>query len=150
MRRSAAAFAFSAFVLAFVCSALVDNALDAMAGGPGTVRVEAAIAAGEFVLTVSDDGPGIDEAIAPRIFEPFFSTRDSKAHSGLGLAAARGVARSLGGDIAYEHPVQGGCRFIARDWDTKLPPDEAAARVKAPIGWPDLATGASAARGHAQ
>jgi signal transduction histidine kinase len=105
-------FAPAAFDL--VCSALVDNALDAMAGGPGTVRVDAAIVAGEFVLTVSDDGPGIDEAIAPRIFEPFFSTRDSKAHSGLGLAAARGVARSLGGDIAYEHPPQGGCRFIAR------------------------------------
>jgi NAD(P)-dependent dehydrogenase (short-subunit alcohol dehydrogenase family) len=42
-----------------------------------------------------------------------------------------------------------GCRFIARDWDTRLPPDEAAARLKAPIGWPDLAVGASAARGQA-
>jgi NAD(P)-dependent dehydrogenase (short-subunit alcohol dehydrogenase family) len=42
-----------------------------------------------------------------------------------------------------------GCRFIARDWDSKLPPAEAAARVRAPIGWPDLAQGASAARGHA-
>jgi NAD(P)-dependent dehydrogenase (short-subunit alcohol dehydrogenase family) len=42
-----------------------------------------------------------------------------------------------------------GCRFIARDWDTGMPPGDAAARVKAPIGWPDLATGASAARGHA-
>jgi NAD(P)-dependent dehydrogenase (short-subunit alcohol dehydrogenase family) len=42
-----------------------------------------------------------------------------------------------------------GCRFIARDWDTKLPPGEAAARVRAPIGWPTLAEGASAARGHA-
>jgi NAD(P)-dependent dehydrogenase (short-subunit alcohol dehydrogenase family) len=42
-----------------------------------------------------------------------------------------------------------GCRFIARDWDTKLPQAEAAARVRAPIGWPDLAQRASSARGHA-
>jgi 3-oxoacyl-[acyl-carrier protein] reductase len=42
-----------------------------------------------------------------------------------------------------------GSRFIARDWDTKLPPVEAAAGVRAPIGWPGLAQGASAARGHA-
>jgi NAD(P)-dependent dehydrogenase (short-subunit alcohol dehydrogenase family) len=42
-----------------------------------------------------------------------------------------------------------GCRFIARDWDAKLPPAEAAARVQAPIAWPDLAKGATAARGHA-
>ena len=42
-----------------------------------------------------------------------------------------------------------GCRFIARDWDTRLPPAEAAARARAPIGWPDLAQRASSARGHA-
>jgi NAD(P)-dependent dehydrogenase (short-subunit alcohol dehydrogenase family) len=40
-------------------------------------------------------------------------------------------------------------RFIARDWDIKLPPSEAAARVRAPAAWPDLAQAASAARGHA-
>jgi NAD(P)-dependent dehydrogenase (short-subunit alcohol dehydrogenase family) len=42
-----------------------------------------------------------------------------------------------------------GCRFIARDWDTSLPPAEAAARVRTPAAWPELAQGASAARGHA-
>jgi len=41
-----------------------------------------------------------------------------------------------------------GCRFIARDWDTSLPPAEAAARVRAPAAWPDLARGATAARGY--
>ena len=42
-----------------------------------------------------------------------------------------------------------GSRFIARDWDTSLPPAEAAARVRAPIGWPDLAKAAAGARGAA-
>ena len=41
------------------------------------------------------------------------------------------------------------CRFIARDWDRSLPPAEAAARVRQPAAWPNLAQGASAARGHA-
>jgi NAD(P)-dependent dehydrogenase (short-subunit alcohol dehydrogenase family) len=40
-----------------------------------------------------------------------------------------------------------GSRFIARDWDTKLPPAEAAARIRAPVAWPDLAQSATAARG---
>ena len=41
-----------------------------------------------------------------------------------------------------------GCRFIARDWDTSLPPAEAAARVRTSVGWPDLAKGATAGRGY--
>jgi NAD(P)-dependent dehydrogenase (short-subunit alcohol dehydrogenase family) len=41
------------------------------------------------------------------------------------------------------------CRFIARDWDTSLPPAKAAARARMPAAWPELAQGASAARGHA-
>ena len=42
-----------------------------------------------------------------------------------------------------------GSRFIARDWDTSLPPGEAAARIRSPIGWPDLAKAAEGARGAA-
>jgi NAD(P)-dependent dehydrogenase (short-subunit alcohol dehydrogenase family) len=42
-----------------------------------------------------------------------------------------------------------GSRFIARDWDQRLAPAEAAARVRTAVGWPDLAKSASAARGHA-
>jgi NAD(P)-dependent dehydrogenase (short-subunit alcohol dehydrogenase family) len=41
-----------------------------------------------------------------------------------------------------------GCRFIARDWDVTLPAAEAAARVRAHAGWPDLAKSATAARGY--
>jgi len=40
-----------------------------------------------------------------------------------------------------------GSRFIARDWDASLPPDEAAQRVRSPAGWPTLAEGAQATRG---
>jgi hypothetical protein len=40
-----------------------------------------------------------------------------------------------------------GSRFVARDWDSKLPPNEAAAKVYAPAAWPTLADGAQATRG---
>jgi NAD(P)-dependent dehydrogenase (short-subunit alcohol dehydrogenase family) len=39
-------------------------------------------------------------------------------------------------------------RFIARDWDRKLPPAEAAARARTPAAWPALAQEAATARGH--
>lgn len=39
-----------------------------------------------------------------------------------------------------------GFRFIARDWDTGLPPDDAAAKVKAPVAWPSLAALAESQR----
>ena len=100
--------------LELVGSVLVDNALDAVEGRGGRVRIKATAGDGAFTLSVADDGPGIAEAVAGRIFEPFFSTRDSNTRSGLGLAAARGVARGLGGDIAYEHRPGGGCLFTAR------------------------------------
>jgi hypothetical protein len=40
-----------------------------------------------------------------------------------------------------------GSRFVARDWDSGLPPAEAAARVRAPAAWPTLAEGAQSTRG---
>jgi 3-oxoacyl-[acyl-carrier protein] reductase len=40
-----------------------------------------------------------------------------------------------------------GFRFVAREWDTSLPPSEAAARVRAPAAWPSLAAGAQQTRG---
>jgi len=40
-----------------------------------------------------------------------------------------------------------GCRFIARDWDARLPAAQAADKCRAPAGWPDLAAAAQKARG---
>ncbi|HEY4774549.1 MAG TPA: SDR family oxidoreductase [Xanthobacteraceae bacterium] len=40
-----------------------------------------------------------------------------------------------------------GCRFVARDWDARVPPAEAAAKCRAPAAWPGLARAAEAARG---
>ena len=51
-----------------------------------------------LVITVEDTGPGIPDAIRDKIFNPFFTTNDSK-HHGLGLAEALGIIESLNGGI---------------------------------------------------
>ena len=51
----------------------------------------------EVRVVVSDDGPGIPAQVRPRLFDPFFSTK--QGGSGIGLTLARQSARELGGDI---------------------------------------------------
>ncbi len=42
------------------------------------------------VLQISDSGSGIDESIIPKVFEPYFTTKDALNHSGMGLSIAFG------------------------------------------------------------
>ncbi len=68
----------------------------------------------EAILIVSDDGPGIDESIRGRVFEPFYTTRLEGGGSGLGLAVVHGVIGDHGGRIEIESPDSGGTRFRIR------------------------------------
>jgi two-component system, sensor histidine kinase FlrB len=65
-----------------------------------------------IVLTVSDDGPGIDAALQGRLFEPFFTTRPEG--TGLGLAIARGVIQSMGGSVHLNSVASSGSEFFIR------------------------------------
>ena len=101
---------------------LVVNARDAMPTG-GAIGIETSareigdvqadhlgIEPGPYVvLTVSDDGHGMDAATRARIFEPFFTTR--KQGTGLGLSTVYGVIRQSGGLIAVESQPGGGTVF---------------------------------------
>ncbi len=54
------------------------------------------------VITVTDNGSGMTDEVKARLFEPFFTTRSSTQHSGLGLATSYGIARQSGGCISAE------------------------------------------------
>lgn len=85
---------------------LLLNALQAMDGQPEprdlAVRVDAAKAHGmgdaaEAVITVTDTGPGLPEALAGRLFTPFATTKASG--TGLGLVVARSITQDHGGTL---------------------------------------------------
>jgi K+-sensing histidine kinase KdpD len=60
-------------------------------------------------ITVADEGPGVPEALLPRLFDRF-ARGDDAGGSGLGLSIARSYARAHGGDILY-HPLERGACF---------------------------------------
>jgi len=54
------------------------------------------------VITVADTGPGIPGQDLPRIFEPFFSTKETGKGVGLGLAICHSIIEELGGSITVQ------------------------------------------------
>jgi signal transduction histidine kinase len=76
---------------------LIDNALTHTPEGTAVV-VTAARDNGAVRLGVADDGPGIAEDAAARVFEPFFTSDDAQG-SGLGLAIARELAERMRGSL---------------------------------------------------
>lgn len=58
---------------------------------PPRITLRTSHDAGMAVIEIEDNGPGIDEAIRPRIFEPFFSTKEVGVGTGLGLSVAYAI-----------------------------------------------------------
>jgi C4-dicarboxylate-specific signal transduction histidine kinase len=92
---------------------LLLNALDALPEEGGKIAVDITCDPEKrgLRLTVSDNGSGIDPAVLPSIFDPFFSTKDVNKGSGLGLAVIYGYMRELGGTIEARNRQTGGAVF---------------------------------------
>ena len=99
--------------VAQILDALLDNA--AKYAVPGTVRLSVATEAGAFVLRVGDDGPGIEDDLLDKVFEPFARAAgpsDRPAGSGVGLALVRRIAEYLGGRAVAERSATGGLEIV--------------------------------------
>jgi PAS domain S-box-containing protein len=77
---------------------VINNALDAMDGSEGVLRLSTRSEEGEVVIRVDDDGPGLEDV--ERIFEPHYTTKVKG--TGLGLAIARQIVAEHGGRIHAE------------------------------------------------
>ncbi len=91
--------------------ALLVNAVEAMQDG-GTIELRAADIGDSIELTVRDTGMGIPEEAQSRIFEPFYSSKESTDGAGLGLAVVYGIIQRHGGQIFVESEVGRGTTFI--------------------------------------
>ncbi len=94
---------------------LFINAADAMEGR-GRLDIKATFDSGrnQFVIKVSDSGPGIPENLREKIFEIFFTTKPAGKGTGLGLTITRNIIKLHGGDIVIECPPGGGTTFVIR------------------------------------
>jgi PAS domain S-box-containing protein len=80
----------------------LDNLLsNALLHGDPPIRVSAVHDSDRVFIRVSDQGPGVSEAVRPRLFQRFATGR-SKGGTGLGLFIVRELARAHGGDAQYE------------------------------------------------
>ena len=86
------------------------NARDAMPNG-GWLTVCTRVGDGEAVVEVADTGSGIAPNILPRIYDPFFTTKEMGKGIGLGLSVTYGVVREHHGVITCESEPERGTRF---------------------------------------
>ncbi len=96
-------------LLAPLLDELAANAEAALGAAGGELRIRAAVRAGALELEVADDGPGVPLERQEALFEPFGAFRTAPGHVGLGLPAAAGLARAMGGTLALCAVPRGAC-----------------------------------------
>jgi len=101
-----------------ILSNLLENAVrhGRSANGCAVIDIEAAATERDIALTVRDHGPGVDEALLPRLTEPFFRGESARTTpgSGLGLAIVRRSAERMGGTCELRNADGGGLAVTVR------------------------------------
>ena len=101
---------------------LVLNARDAMIerqrpdehdplGRPKILTIRSRVEGARVVVTVSDTGPGVPEALRTKIFEPFFTTKEVGEGTGLGLSISYGILKEHNATIEVESSYTQGASF---------------------------------------
>jgi two-component system NtrC family sensor kinase len=77
-----------------------------------TVRATTSGDGARVRIDVEDTGPGIAPSIRERLFEPFATTKEVGAGTGLGLAVCRGIVEAAEGEITLDESFTDGARFV--------------------------------------
>ena len=78
---------------------VLKNALDAVSdSGDGRIELRGRLELGKVVISICDNGPGIDAETLEQVFVPFFTTK--RDGSGIGLSLCRQIMTAHGGEIA--------------------------------------------------
>ncbi len=93
-----------------VLSNLLVNALDVLPDG-GRISVGAVADKGRVVLTIADNGPGLDKETAHRIFEPGFTSSGGEFR-GIGLAGSRQLLKCFDGRLDVGPDQEPGAQFL--------------------------------------
>lgn len=103
--------------IAQVAVNLMENAIRHTPAG-GSVHIETGLRDREAFLSVSDQGPGISDELAPRIFERFSRGDSARGResggTGLGLAIALAIAEAHSGSLTLDERGAQGSRFVLR------------------------------------
>lgn len=89
---------------------LVVNSIQAMPEG-GNIILQTKRNNGNVSIIVQDDGIGMSEKTLKRMYDPFFTTKDSQLNTGLGLSVVHGIISTLKGEIKVESNLGIGTRF---------------------------------------
>jgi two-component system NtrC family sensor kinase len=81
---------------------IINNAIDALEGKPGKITIATSTNKDSIKVTVSDTGKGIPPEYLPRMFMPFFTTKEVGKGTGLGLSVSYGIIKNLGGKIEVD------------------------------------------------
>ncbi len=96
---------------------LLQNSLDALKlksfppGEKPTIWIEGRIANGQSILSIRDNGTGIDPKHVDKIFDPFFTTKDVGEGMGLGLSICYSIMQEYGGKISVKTEPGKFCEF---------------------------------------
>jgi signal transduction histidine kinase len=89
---------------------LIANAYDAVPPHGGVVEARARRERDRVIISIADNGPGVEDSIRDRIFHPFFTTKAPGRGTGLGLNIAWRVANRHGGSLELVRgPLPGAC-----------------------------------------
>jgi len=91
---------------------LIVNAIDSIKIiGSGNITIASSLNNDMIIITIEDDGVGIDVEYPDDIWKPFFTTKEYGKGTGLGLSICQNIIENHGGKITAENLLTGGAKF---------------------------------------